>query len=141
MTQRDDSAPQVPTESDSQSGAGLNLEARRAQVELPRLFTIKEAAHALRIHRNTVTREVANGRLGCVRLGRRVLVRADQLRRYIDDRTAKGEECNGFLSMGIIGYTADGTPRTGTSIGADRERDASAAAQRALQTLKRPSGS
>jgi excisionase family DNA binding protein len=50
---------------------------------LPDLLTLDEVARMLRIHRNTVNRERREGRLGCVRIGRRVLVSTEQLRAFL----------------------------------------------------------
>ncbi|MBS0196260.1 MAG: helix-turn-helix domain-containing protein [Planctomycetes bacterium] len=113
----------------------------RALVEMPQLLTIAEAARVLRVHRNTVDRELRAGRLGCVRIGRRVLVRIDQLRQFVDSRSGDRGECGESLSTENTGWSNEQTRPSGMSTGADRDRDRYAAAARARKALKRPSSS
>ncbi|MFN0012137.1 MAG: helix-turn-helix domain-containing protein [Phycisphaerales bacterium] len=137
MTVRADSAPQSGPESPEQSQAPLNSDPERARHALPRLLTLTEAARLLRVHRNTVDRERKAGRLAAVRVGRRVLVRADQLQRYVEEGTEQWSE---FSSTKLTGWSGERTHRHGTSTGADRARDGSCAAARAQATLRTPSG-
>jgi excisionase family DNA binding protein len=53
----------------------------------PQLVTVAEAAEALRISDRTVFRWVERGELPVVRLGRRVLLREQDLAAYVDART------------------------------------------------------
>lgn len=53
----------------------------------PGLRTIKQAAEVLCLHPKYVERLIRGGELGSVRIGRRVMVRPDQIARFIDDRT------------------------------------------------------
>lgn len=135
-----DSAPRSKTNPARPSGDNLTPEATRALVEMPQLLTVAEAARVLRVHRNTVTRELRAGRLGCVRIGRRVLVRAEQLRRYVEERSGGEGSCNAFLSIDNTGWRSGLGPSAGTSAGADRARDALHAVARAQRTWKKPSG-
>ncbi len=51
--------------------------------ELPKLYTRDEVAALLRVDRATVDRERRRGRLGCLLVGRKVFVTADQLAAYL----------------------------------------------------------
>lgn len=56
---------------------------------VPRLLTPVEAARALRIGRSMMYRLLAAGSLPCVRVGRLVRVREDDLRTYVDGATTR----------------------------------------------------
>lgn len=77
---RADSAPQTTPQPSDPKAVSLTQTAKRAQVEMPRLLTLSEAARVLRVHRNTLDRQRRAGRLGWLSIGRRVLVPAEALR-------------------------------------------------------------
>lgn len=52
----------------------------------PRFLTVDEAARLLRISRSTLERRTAEGRIGCVKDGRRVLYRREEIEGYLDTR-------------------------------------------------------
>lgn len=135
---RADSAPQPATESGNSPTDLLTNAVPRALVGIPQLFTVDEAAAYLRVHPSTVVRSIRSNQLGCVRIGRRMLIRADQLKVYVDRQTkeegAWGEESSSTKNTGCI---AEMTLPTGMSTGVDREQDAWNAAARALRTSKR----
>lgn len=49
-------------------------------------MTTAEVARVLRVHRNTVDRERQDGRLACVRIGRRVFHTAEQVNKFIQEQ-------------------------------------------------------
>jgi excisionase family DNA binding protein len=51
-----------------------------------RLLTIQEAAQILKIHRSTVSRYVLSGELKAYRIGRRVLIKEEDLWTFIENR-------------------------------------------------------
>ena len=57
--------------------------------ELPEVLTRAEAWQRLRIGRSTLDRAIAEGRLPVVRLGRRVLIRATDLARLLDEGASR----------------------------------------------------
>jgi excisionase family DNA binding protein len=60
---------------------------------LPKLLTVEETAEALRTTRAAVYAMVARAQLpGVIRLGRRVLVRADLLIEWLDQNRASSPE-------------------------------------------------
>lgn len=132
-----DSAPRSDDKNlDGDSGTLIST-FMRAHVALPHLLTIADAARLLRVHRSTVDRELRAKRLACVRIGRRVLIRPDQLDRYINDRSERHEACHEFLNTRDTGLYAEKTLRPGTFTGADRARDAYNAVQQAQRILRR----
>ena len=59
-----------------------------AMMAVPKqLYTVAEVAQILDLHRKTVELMYQQGRIGHVRIGRRVYIRDDQLTRFIDDHT------------------------------------------------------
>jgi excisionase family DNA binding protein len=56
----------------------------------PLLYTIREAAEALRVSRATVYRMTQAGELPTVHIGTAVRIPAAALARYVEDRTAGG---------------------------------------------------
>ena len=130
---RADSAPLVRMDSSQGQANPLTPPPMRALVDMPQLLTIAEAARLLRVHRNTVDRELRAGRLGCVRI--------DQLRQFVDSRSGDRGECGESLSTENTGWSNEQTRHSGMSTGADRDRDRYAAVARARNALKRPSSS
>jgi excisionase family DNA binding protein len=61
---------------------------RESSDRRPQLVTVAEAAEALRISDRTVFRSIEKGELPVVRLGRRVLLREQDLAAYVNERTA-----------------------------------------------------
>lgn len=56
---------------------------------LPRLLSVDEAAALLRTTRKAIYTDIARGKLpGVIRLGRRVLIDAAELLRWLDERRA-----------------------------------------------------
>jgi len=51
----------------------------------PMLLTVDEAADRLRVHATTLRKLIADGALGCVRIGRKVMVTPDQITEFIDE--------------------------------------------------------
>jgi len=51
----------------------------------PMLLTADEAADRLRVHATTLRKLIADGALGCVRIGRKVMVTPDQITEFIDE--------------------------------------------------------
>lgn len=51
----------------------------------PLLLTVDEAAARLRVHATTLRKLIADGELGCVRIGRKVMVTPDQITEFIDE--------------------------------------------------------
>ena len=49
------------------------------------LLTADEAADRLRVHATTLRKLIADGALGCVRIGRKVMVTPDQITEFIDE--------------------------------------------------------
>ncbi|MCA9280822.1 MAG: helix-turn-helix domain-containing protein [Phycisphaeraceae bacterium] len=109
-------------------------------------YTVKEVAALLRVHPSTIDRERRDGRLACLRIGRRVFVTPGQLDDYIEAR--KEEACRqretsrlrGSLNIPGTGWSGDPTRPTTTSTGADPALAASAARARIQEILNRPSG-
>lgn len=56
------------------------------QLNLPYLFTLKQAASLLRVSVDTLNRERAAGRLAATRVRSRVFITSDQLCHYIESR-------------------------------------------------------
>lgn len=54
---------------------------------LPRLLSLKETAKHLGVHETTVRGYIQSGKLGSVPMGRRRMVREDQLAAFIDAHT------------------------------------------------------
>lgn len=52
----------------------------------PRLLTLPEAAQGLRVSERTIRRQVAAGRLRCVRIGRRLLFDTSDVSRFVAAR-------------------------------------------------------
>jgi excisionase family DNA binding protein len=55
--------------------------------ETPTLLTIPEAAERLRVHRNTLLKLLQRGELGSVRIGKRRLIPAQEIDRFIKNHT------------------------------------------------------
>ncbi|BAU32293.1 helix-turn-helix domain-containing protein [Microcella alkaliphila] len=51
----------------------------------PMLLTVDEAAGRLRVHATTLRKLIADKELGCVRIGRKVMVTPDQITEFIDE--------------------------------------------------------
>lgn len=51
----------------------------------PMLLTVDEAAARLRVHATTLRKLIADKELGCVRIGRKVMVTPDQITEFIDE--------------------------------------------------------
>ena len=51
-----------------------------------RLLTIQEAADLLRLHRSTVSRYILSGELKAYRIGRRVLIKEEDLWSFFENR-------------------------------------------------------
>jgi len=51
------------------------------------MFSLGEAAQHLGVAYKTIQREVRDGNIGSVKIGRRRMIRDDQLQQYIDDHT------------------------------------------------------
>ena len=51
------------------------------------LYSIEDVAARLDVHRKTVETRIRRGELGSVSIGRRVMIRADQLQAFIDAHT------------------------------------------------------
>ena len=60
---------------------------------LPRRLTELEAARELGVSLDTVRRERKRGRLGCVRLGRRIFITSDQLCAYVAQQSTEPAPC------------------------------------------------
>ena len=56
--------------------------------ELPEIMGVPRAADALAVCERTIRREIAAGRLGCVRVGRAIRITREQLTRYITAQEA-----------------------------------------------------
>lgn len=110
---------------------------------LPHLYTLQEAAIALRIHESTLDREIRDGRLNCTRIRRRVFVTAEQLNHYINNQG--GHPCpEDSLNTASTGLSNETENPTTTSTGANQERGESTnevPAPRALQPPRRGSRS
>ena len=89
---------------------------------LPRLYTLQEAAMALRIHESTLDREIRDGRLNCTRIRRRVFVTADQLNEYINNQGRSPWKA-GSSNTATIGSSNDQIHQTSSSTGASQEHD------------------
>lgn len=57
------------------------------EVQAPRLLSLKDAARHLGVHETTVRGYIQSGQLGSVPIGRRRMVREDQLAAFIDAHT------------------------------------------------------
>lgn len=86
MTPRADSAPQAPRQAGTAHDSFLTRppgRARHGDVGAdPQLMTADEAAMRLRVSRRTLERERDAGRLGCVRIRKRVFYTPAQLAAY-----------------------------------------------------------
>jgi excisionase family DNA binding protein len=60
----------------------------------PKLWSIDQVAQLLNIHEQTVRKYVRDGELVATRLGDRVLVRDDEVERFIDAHTAVDTEAD-----------------------------------------------
>ena len=87
MTPRADSAPQAPKRAGPEHDSSLTRPLERARHgdvgADPQLLTADEAARRLRVSRRTLERERNAGRLGCVRIRRRVFYTPTQLAGYM----------------------------------------------------------
>lgn len=101
---------------------------------VPRLLTAAEVAEVLRCHPATVGRERLRGRLRCVRVGRRVLYREDQVAAYLD---VEGPEWDENGEMKQCGFPGGRETRSGTSPGSTAEADRLAAEALANETIRR----
>ncbi|MCA9280908.1 MAG: helix-turn-helix domain-containing protein [Phycisphaeraceae bacterium] len=113
---------------------------------IPRLLDAGQVGHALRVHRNTVHRECAEGRLGHLRIGRRVLFTEAHIRDYLATRERKGGACSTNRSGTTRGTCLSGAPTaptisfTGPQRNEGFELDAQDARARAQVILRQPSG-
>lgn len=60
-------------------------------VVAPRLMTYKDAAKHLGVHETTLRGYIKSGRLGFVPMGRRRMIREDQLAAFIDGLTVHAD--------------------------------------------------
>jgi excisionase family DNA binding protein len=58
-----------------------------AQSDPVKLYSIEEVAAHLKVHPKTVEIRIRRGELGSMSIGRRVMIRADQLQAFIDAHT------------------------------------------------------
>ena len=67
---------------------------------MTQLLNLMEAAKMLRIHRITLRRHIAEGSIPVVQVGRRVLVREEDIEKFIADRTVvrKQEQVPDFVA-------------------------------------------
>ncbi len=109
--------------------------------DLPHLYTLAEAARAIRVSHSTLLRQRDLGLLECTCVGRRVFITRDQLTDYLNQQRRRGA-CNSD-SLTTTDTTWSGGPihQTTPSIGALPARDASAVEALEQRIWKRPSGS
>ncbi|MEX0781020.1 MAG: helix-turn-helix domain-containing protein [Dehalococcoidia bacterium] len=60
------------------------------------LLTVEEVARYCRVHKATIRRHIASGRLRSVRIGRAVRVRKDDLEAYVDPAVAERRRRSGI---------------------------------------------
>mgnify|MGYP006269358051 CR=1 FL=1 len=116
---------------------------------LPKLYTIREAAELLRVHRDTIDRERYRGALRSVHIRGRIFITEDDLARYIINQRQVSKRCEQQiadasrdaaerLNTAATGCGSGEIRRRGTSTGAAREVAVSAAKARTSTILKRP---
>jgi excisionase family DNA binding protein len=81
------------------------------------LLTVADVARICRIHEATVRRHIASGRLRCVRVGRGIRIRAEDLESYMESPVLPGEDDSKFKPFteddplwNIVGIIDDDEP-------------------------------